>query len=50
MISGKYLGEIVRHALKELVQKGVLFQGESSPVLDKFEGFTTVYVSTIEKW
>ncbi len=49
MISGKYLGEIVRHALKKLIGQGVLFGGKSAPCFDSFEQFLTKYVSDIEE-
>ena len=49
MISGKYLGEIVRHVLKKLIAGGVLFGGKSTPVFDTFEKFLTKYVSAIEE-
>ncbi len=48
MISGKYLGEIVRQALLSLIKNGVLFGGKSSEKFSKFEGFETQYVSMIE--
>lgn len=49
MISGKYLGEIVRHALLKLVKAKVLFGGKSSEILDKFEGFESYFLSVIEE-
>ncbi len=49
MISGKYLGEIVRQALKKLIGQGVLFGGKSAPCFDNFEEFLTKYLSGIEK-
>ena len=48
MISGKYLGEIVRLALKDLICSGALCGGESSTKLDTFEAFGTKYLSAIE--
>ena len=48
MISGKYLGEIVRLALKVLISSGALFGGESSAKFDTFEAFGTKYLSVIE--
>lgn len=53
MISGKYLGEIVRLALKSLIKHGdpgSLFSGKSSTEFDEPEKFETAYVSDIEKW
>lgn len=49
MISGKYLGEIVRHALKKLISQGVLFGGKSAPCFDNFQQFESKYLSDIEK-
>ena len=49
MISGKYLGEIVRQALKKLIGQGVLFGGKSASCFDNFEEFKTEYVSVIEE-
>ena len=48
MISGKYIGELVRLSLQQLIKKKVLFQGKSSPALDTFGKFKTKYVSKIE--
>lgn len=48
MISGKYLGEIVRLALKALISNGALFGGKSSTKFDIFEAFGTKYLSIIE--
>ena len=49
MISGEYLGEIVRRALKSLIKGGSLFGGTSSDKFDMFKAFETEYVSTIER-
>ena len=49
MISGKYLGEIVRQALLKLIKENFLFGGKSSSVLDKFEGFQSKFLSIIEE-
>ena len=48
MISGKYLGETVRLVLQNLIKKGSLFGGKSSPTFDTFEKFETKYLSFIE--
>ena len=48
MISGKYLGEVVRLALKGLISNGALFGGKSSTKFDTFEAFGTKYLSDIE--
>ena len=54
MISGEYLGEIVRLALKSLIKRGdpcSLFSGKSSTEFDEPEKkFETKYISDIEKW
>ena len=49
MISGNYLGEIVRLALKDLINKKLLFGGKSSIKFDKPEAFTTKRLSSIEE-
>lgn len=49
MISGMYLGEIARHVLLELVDELVLFEGYSSPQLNKQYGFDTALMSAIEE-
>ena len=49
MISGKYLGEIVRLVLKQLVDDKVLFGGKSSTELDTFEKFESAFISDIER-
>ncbi|KAI7847202.1 hexokinase-domain-containing protein [Circinella umbellata] len=49
MISGMYLGEIVRHAMINLIDQYLLFNGESSPILNKQWGFETAYLTAIEK-
>ena len=48
MISGKYIGELARLAMKSLIKDGLLFGGKSSAEFDKFEEFGTQYVSMIE--
>ncbi len=50
MISGKYIGELVRLALQSLInyKDKPLFGGKSSAAFDKFEAFKTEYVSMIE--
>ncbi len=51
MISGKYIGELVRLALQSLIKDKdkPLFGGKSSAVFDTFEKFETKYVSMIER-
>lgn len=47
MISGMYLGEIVRNAMLNLVDQWMLFDGQSSSELNQQWGFETAYMSTI---
>ncbi|KAI8059343.1 hexokinase-domain-containing protein [Gongronella butleri] len=47
MISGMYLGEIVRNAILGLVDQWVLFDGQSSPDMNRQWGFETAYMTTI---
>ncbi|KAJ3067631.1 hexokinase A [Quaeritorhiza haematococci] len=49
MISGMYLGEVVRYTLIDLISIGELFKGKSSPELSKPYGFETAYMSRIER-
>lgn len=49
MISGLYLGEIVRLVLVELVQTGEIFSGKGSDVLNSKGGFESAYMSRIER-
>jgi hexokinase len=48
LISGMYLGEVVRHILLHLIKEGLLFQGKSSPILDTHYGLDTALMSSIE--
>lgn len=48
MISGMYMGEIVRRVIVECVREGVLFKGYLPDDLDKENRFYTKYVSEIE--
>ena len=49
MISGKYLGEIVRQVCLTLIEKRLLFGGKSSDLFKTREKFLSDYVSTIEQ-
>ena len=49
MISGKYLGEIVRLVCHDLIEKKLLFEGKTLPVFEKKEEFKPAYLSTIEE-
>lgn len=48
MISGMYMGEIVRLVLVKFTKAGLLFQGKSSNLLETKDKFFTKYVSEIE--
>ncbi|NXG60579.1 HXK2 protein, partial [Hemiprocne comata] len=48
LISGMYLGEIVRHILLALVEKQLLFHGKPCPKLQTRDVFKTKFLSTIE--
>ena len=48
MISGKYLGELVRQSLLKLIQAGVVFGGSCSEEFKKFEAFNGYYVTEFE--
>ncbi|KAI8068798.1 hexokinase-domain-containing protein [Thamnidium elegans] len=48
MVAGMYLGEITRNALIELIDRQLLFNGESSKDLNKIWSFETAYMSSIE--
>ncbi|NXW68635.1 HXK3 protein, partial [Hirundo rustica] len=48
LISGMYLGEIVRQVLMVMTEKQLLFQGKLSPKLQTRNIFKTKFLSTIE--
>lgn len=48
MISGMYLGEIARNTILSLVDNLLLFNGESSTLLNTQWGFETAFVTAIE--
>ncbi|NWV56281.1 HXK3 protein, partial [Daphoenositta chrysoptera] len=48
LISGMYLGEIVRQILLVMTEKQLLFQGKASPKLQTRNIFQTKFLSTIE--
>lgn len=48
MISGMYLGELVRLALAKFTEMGLLFGGRGSDLLFQRGSFYTKYVSEIE--
>uniref|UniRef100_A0A8D0TAC0 Hexokinase-3 n=1 Tax=Sus scrofa TaxID=9823 RepID=A0A8D0TAC0_PIG len=48
MISGMYLGEIVRHILLHLTSRGVLFRGQQIQCLQTRDIFKTKFLSQIE--
>ncbi|NWV13365.1 HXK2 protein, partial [Ptilonorhynchus violaceus] len=48
LISGMYLGEIVRHILLTMMERQLLFQGRPCPKLQTKHIFQTKFLSTIE--
>ena len=50
MISGMYMGEIARQCIHEATKKGLLFGGEITEELGKFQRFYSKYISEIEKY
>lgn len=50
MISGMYLGEIVRHILLHLTNLGVLFRGQKTQCLQTRDIFKTKFLSEIERY
>lgn len=48
MISGMYMGELVRLALVKFTKMGLLFGGQGSDLLFQRGSFYTKYVSEIE--
>ena len=50
MISGMYMGEIVRLVLLKLKKHGLLFGGKGSEDLETMGRFYTKYVSEIERY
>lgn len=48
MISGYYMGELVRLILVDCTQSGLMFGGQGSDLLNTHNGFDTKYVSSIE--
>jgi len=49
MVSGMYIGEIVRNVLIHLVDRNLLFNGHSSPLLNTHYGLDTALMSAIEE-
>ncbi|CAH0552933.1 unnamed protein product [Brassicogethes aeneus] len=48
MISGMYMGELVRLVIVKLIEDGVLFGGKGSDLINERDRFYTKYVSEIE--
>lgn len=48
MVSGMYLGELVRIVLKDLIGNGVLFEGRTSSLFKRPGNFKTEYTSIVE--
>ena len=49
MISGKYLGEMVRLVCYDLITKKLLCGGKMLPVFEEREKFESAYLSMIEQ-
>lgn len=49
LISGKYMGELVRLVLMKLVNENLLFNGEASEILKTRGSFDTRFVSQVER-
>lgn len=49
MVSGMYMGEVVRNVLLSLIERGLLFSGHSSEALNTHYGFDTALMSSIEE-
>lgn len=50
MVSGLYMGELVRLILVKMAKEGLLFEGRITPELLTKGKFETKHVSAIEKW
>lgn len=50
MISGMYLGEIVRLICVKMVSEGLLFGGIATDKLKEKEAFLTKHVSDVERY
>ena len=50
LISGKYMGELVRLVVMKLVNEDLLFNGEASEQLKTRGSFETRFVSQVERW
>lgn len=48
MVSGMYIGEIVRNVLIHLIDHNLLFSGQSSPLMNTHYGLDTALMSAIE--
>ncbi len=48
MISGMYMGELVRLILVKMAKDGLLFQGHTTPDLLTTDHFKTSFISAIE--
>lgn len=49
MVSGMYMGELVRLILVKMAREGLLFEGRITPELLTKGKFETKYISAIEK-
>lgn len=49
MVSGMYLGNLAGLAIKDLISKGILFEGKKAALFSEPQKFKTEYASAIEK-
>jgi hexokinase len=49
LISGRYLGEILRLVICELIDEGVLFLGQNTYKIEKAYVFDTAFLSLMER-
>ena len=50
LISGRYLGEILRLVIRKLIEKGVLLLGQNTYKLEKPYCFDTAFLSLMERY
>lgn len=49
MVSGMYIGELVRHILLHLTKQGLLFRGEIPHKLEVKDSLLTKYLTDVER-
>ena len=50
LVSGMYLGELVRLVLLDLIEQGALFGGKPCDSLEKRDSFQTAFMSRVERY